>query len=210
MEQRRSLYNKSFDEFKISNNLMEMIEFCIKTEKEASKVLSSSFFKNLVNSMIEYFSVCIKNDYSIEKISENLIPMFKVFQDSYKINFSILDNSFLEKLKEFLIKILSKPLNENSQKTLYFLIIIIQLFDIIVEYKIITGCDDKLLQYIYNLYQSILFCTFSNTRLESLFSIPFLQEAKFLLKFKGEKGEITDLALCVLENLKKVVEKTKL
>ena len=209
MERGQSSYAAVWEEFLRTKNFIHMVDLCQIIQLQKIEAFPQNFFKLFISALMEYFTVSVRNEFTLDNIFRDLVPMIKVFYDCYKLNMQALDAHFFEKTKEFVKKIISRQLSTEPEQELMlsFMIMIIELFDIVAEYKFITGTDERLLQVFYNFYQNLLFYTFSNSELRLVFNTPFVPEEKRLKKILGEKNEIIDLNLYILYNLKKVAEK---
>lgn len=205
----QTLSKKAWEEYLRTKKYDDMISLCQIIQHDKSWTFPHDFFKNLVVALGDYFILSLKNDCCLVELHTGLIPMFKVFHESYKLNISTLDVRLLEKIKEYVKKIISQPVPEGTcqDQLLDFLVVVFELFDIIMELKIITGIDEKLLYFTYNFYQNTLFYMFSSPELKKVFLTPFVPTEKLLQKVLGDREEILDLMLYSLINIKKISEK---
>ena len=171
----------------------------------------ADFLKNLGNAIGDYYTYSLKSSLSLSQVYEDLKPIFKVFHNNFKQNLSSIQSSFLDKTKDFLKSLLNlKQIDESSRSTQRdLLILLIQLLDLIMDYKSFTDPKESLQIFILSVYQTLLSKSFPDQNLQSLFTFPFKPEDKFHIKVAGITHESQDLTLLILLNLKKTMETIK-
>ena len=171
----------------------------------------ADFLKNLGIAIGDYYTYSLKSNISLNRVYEDLKPIFKVFHNNFKQNLSSIQSSFLDKTKDFLKALLNlKQIDEPSRSTQRDLIILlIQLLDLIMDYKSFTDPKESLQIFILSVYQTLLSKSFPDQNLQSLFTHTFIPEDKFHIKVAGISREPQDLTLLILLNLKKTMETIK-
>lgn len=189
----------------------DMIGLCKEIQNEKIDEFPEGFMRVLSNSLYEFYANCCKNDLVLIRVCEELGPVLKVFHLCYKVSLGGIDNLFFDKTKDFIRKIIICPLNEISEKEAFISILagLLQILDIIVDYKIVTNPEERTFSFLLGVYEGILFQVFLNPDLILAFTTLFLPEDKFIVKVPGISNNSIDLLFMVLSNFRKVIECVK-
>lgn len=208
MDFKQARYSASWQEFLRTRDWRAMLELCKFLSEEKSERLSQEFFKHLISSMNEFFDLANRRELSLQEILDSIGPFLRAFNESFRMNVVSIDPGFFERVKELVKVVFAWDLEREDDKDCALRIIasIMQMLDIVSEYKIVMGNDDKVLQFVYGFYQTMIFYVSQSVGVKNVFLCPFLPEEKFLVKIQGVRGETTDLMLILLSSLKKISE----